>query len=108
MSQDIGTGPTCGFGPLACPGRLRGLVVTGGVEDRFAQELAGAGVDDADVAVEDQEQDVGAGVGASDTDVVEPSVVAQGDDAAGVDAVAADPRVGCGAWSVGVAFGRAA
>jgi hypothetical protein len=32
-------------------GPAGGLVVLAGVEDQFAQELAGAGVDDADVQV---------------------------------------------------------
>jgi hypothetical protein len=75
-----------------------GLVVAGGVEDQFAEQLAGGGVDDADVAVGDEQQDVGAGVGSSDADVVQPAVVAQGDDTGVVDAVAADPLV---AWCVG-------
>jgi hypothetical protein len=57
-----------------------GLVVPGRVEGEFAQEFAGVGVDDADVQVLDQEQDAGSGVGAADADVVEPAVVAQGDD----------------------------
>ena len=53
-------------------------------------------VDHPDVAVLDQEQDVGSGVGSSDADVVQAAVVAQGDHAGGVDAVAADPGVGRG------------
>jgi hypothetical protein len=57
-----------------------GLVVAVGVEDQLAQEFAGAGVDDADVQVLDQEQDAGSGVGPPDADVVEPAVVAEGDD----------------------------
>jgi len=36
-----------------------GLLDPGGVEDQFAEEFAGGGVDDADVVVLDQEQDVG-------------------------------------------------
>jgi hypothetical protein len=53
-----------------------GLVVPAGVEGEFAQEFAVFG-DDADVQVSDEEQDVGAGVGAADADVVEAAVVAQ-------------------------------
>jgi len=45
-----------------------GLVVPGGVEDQFAEQFAGGGVEDADVQVLDQEQDVGSGVGAADAD----------------------------------------
>jgi hypothetical protein len=71
-----------------------GLVVLAGVEDEFADEFAGAGVDDADVQVLDQEQDAGAGVGAADADVGELSVVPEGDEAGGVDAVGADAVVG--------------
>jgi len=70
------------------------LVVPGGVEDQLAQEFAGGGVDDADVEVLDEEEDAGSGVGSSDADVVQSAVVAQGDGAGVVDAVAADPFVG--------------
>lgn len=74
-----------------------GLVVAGGVENELAEQLAGVFVDDADVAVLDQEQDVGSGVGSADTDVMEPALVAQVDNAGGVDAVTADSGVGrCG------------
>jgi hypothetical protein len=55
-----------------------GLVVPGGVEGKFAQELAGGSVDDADVAVADEQQDVGPGVGSADADVMQAAVVAQG------------------------------
>ena len=51
-----------------------------GVEDQFAEEFAGGGVDDADVQVLDEEQDAGSGVGPADADVVEASVVAEGDE----------------------------
>ena len=50
-------------------------------------------MDDPDVEVLDQQDDVGSGVGSPDADLVEPAVVAQGDLAGGVDAVAADPLV---------------
>ena len=68
-----------------------GLVVDGWVEDELADELAGGGVDDADVAAVDQHQDGGSGVGSAYSDVVESAVVAEGDFAVGVDDVAADP-----------------
>src|SRR6266542_2561169 len=71
-----------------------GLVALGRVEDELAEELAGGGVDDADVAVVDQDDDAGSGVGSTDSDGVEPALVAQGDLAAGVHAVAAYPVVG--------------
>ena len=75
------------------------MVVLGGVEDEFAQEFSGGLVDHSDVAVLDEEQDVGSGVGSADADVVEAAVVAQGDYAGVVDAVAANPVVG--GWGVG-------
>lgn len=70
------------------------MVVAGGVEGECSEEFAGGGVDDADVAVVDEEEDGGSGVGSSDADVVESAVVAEGDDAAVVDAVAADALAG--------------
>jgi len=39
-----------------------GLVVAGGVEGEVAEEFAGVGVDDADVAVGDEHHDAGSGV----------------------------------------------
>ena len=42
-----------------------GLVVAGGVEDEFAEELTGGGVDDPDVQGVDEQQDVGSGVARS-------------------------------------------
>src|SRR5689334_21804512 len=100
MSQDIGMAPNprAGFGVLWLAGwpawPSGGLVAAGGVELQVPQELAGGGVDDADVAVAGLEQDVGLGVGAADADVVELAGVAQGDGAVGVDAVGADPVMG--------------
>ena len=82
MSQDIGDTRTCEsrFGcrsflgllswPFGCAG---GLVVASGVEDQFAQQFAGGGVDDPDVEVLDEQDDAGSGVGSSDADVVEPA-----------------------------------
>ena len=63
-----------------------GLVVEGEV----AEELAGVGGDDADVAVGDEEGGVGAGVGSADADVVESGVLAEGDRSGLVDALVAD------------------
>jgi hypothetical protein len=70
-----------------------GLVVPVGVDDQFAVELAGGGVDDADVEVVDEQDDVGSGVGSADADVVESAVDAEGDDAGVFDAVVADAVV---------------
>ena len=84
-----------------------GLVVAGGVEGQLAQELAGNGIDDADVQVLDEHEDGGSGMGPADADVVEPAVVAEGDFAVGVDAVRADAVVGAGvAAVVGAVFGQ--
>src|SRR5690349_8797056 len=63
-----------GFGGAGFAG---GLVVAGGVEDQFAEEFAGGGVDDADVQVVGEQQDVGSGVGSADADVVEAAAVAE-------------------------------
>jgi len=49
--------------------------------------------DDPQVEVAGEDEDFGAGPAAADADVVEPAVVAQGEFAVGVDAVAADPEV---------------
>ena len=46
------------------------LVVAGGVEGEFADELAGFCVDDADVSVGDEELDWASCVGSADADVV--------------------------------------
>jgi len=52
--------------------------------DELGQEFAGGGVDDADVEVVDREEDLGSGVGSADADVVESSVVAEGETAPGL------------------------
>jgi hypothetical protein len=57
------------------------LVVPGGVQDEVTEQFTGGLGDDADVAVLDEQQEVGSGVGSSDADVVEPAVVADGDGA---------------------------
>ncbi len=56
-------------------------------------------MDDADVEVldEDEDEDVGSGVDAADADVVQSALVAEGDAAGIIDAVAADAVVGAGA-----------
>ena len=78
-----------------------------GIEGELAEELAGGGVDDADVAVLGQDQDAGSGVGSADADGVEPALVAQGDLPAGVDAVAAESVVGVGTAVAGGGLGAA-
>lgn len=65
------------------------LVVAVGVEREFAEECAGVGLDDAEVAVGDEGEDSFVVVGAAQSDVAESAVSAQGDHAAGVDLVAA-------------------
>jgi hypothetical protein len=60
----------------------------GWVEGEFAQQFAGLGVDDADVAVRDEGDESFSRVLAAQTDVVEPAVVADGQDAGGVGAIA--------------------
>src|ERR1700761_2874736 len=82
-----------------------GLVGLVWVEDELSQEFAGVGVDDADVQVLDQEQDAGSGVGAADADVVEASLVAEGDEPGVVDAVGADAVVGVGRAVAGGGLG---
>ena len=47
------------------------MVALGCVEDELSEEFSGGGVDDADVEVLDEQEDAGAGVGASDADVVQ-------------------------------------
>ena len=55
------------------------MVVPGGVEGEVAQDFSGGGVDDGGVEVLDEDQDAGSVVVASDADVVQASVDAQGD-----------------------------
>src|SRR3954452_19411017 len=91
-----------------------GLEVAAWVEGEFSQELAGVAGGDPDVQVVDEQGDAGAGVLASEADVVQPAVVAQGDGAGLVDAVVPDPAVrldvgagggGLGAGGVGLPGG---
>src|SRR5262245_64656228 len=109
-----GPNPLSGFGLFrfswsvgaAGPASFRsgGLVAAFGVEGQLADDLAGGGVDDADVEVVDEEGDRGAGVGAADADVEQAPVVAEGDLAGLVDAVVTDPVV-AGGVGVGAGFG---
>jgi hypothetical protein len=95
MSRDIGKARTHAWGS----GRScfeAGLVVAVGVEGEGSEELAGVGVDDADVEVSDEEDDGGAGEVAAEADVVHASAAAERDRSGGVDAVVADAVVGAG------------
>src|SRR5690242_13459919 len=74
------------------PGWL-GLVVAGRVEAEFADQFAVFLGDDPELKVAGEDEDLGAGPAASDADVVELAVVAQGELAVGVDGVAADTEV---------------
>ena len=76
------------------------------MECEFSEYFSGGGVDDGDVEVLDEDQDAGSVVGAADSDVVEASVMAQGDRSGLVDAVGAEVVVGvtAGCW---VGFGSA-
>ena len=82
------------------------MVVPGGVEGEVAQDVAGGGVDDGDVVVVGQDEDAGSVVVASDSDVVQAAVDAQGDGSGLVDAVGAYSVVGVES-SCGVGFGAA-
>jgi hypothetical protein len=82
-----------------------GLVVPGGVDGELAEELAGGGVDDADVQVADEQDDVGPGVGAAGADVAEAAAGAEGDGAVAVGAVGADAVVSVSGPVAGDGFG---
>ncbi|HEX6443950.1 MAG TPA: hypothetical protein VF053_02600, partial [Streptosporangiales bacterium] len=60
------------------------------VQDESSEVLAGGGVDDSDVQVLDED------AGSADADRVEPPGMAEGDIAAGIDAVDPDSVVGIG------------
>ncbi|WP_314093977.1 hypothetical protein [Microbacterium foliorum] len=66
------------------------LVVLFWVEGEFGEEFAGDEVVDRGVVVVDEADDLGAGVGSSDPEVEESSVMAEGDFAVVVDGVVAD------------------
>ena len=72
------------------------MVVAGGVDGEFADDLAGVGVDDGDVVVVDEHGDAGSLGGSADADVVETAVEPQGDVAGFVDSIGADALVGPG------------
>ena len=76
-----------------------------GVEGEVSEEFSGGGVDDAYVEFVDQEDDGGSGVGSSDSDVVEPPVVPEGDFAAVVDLVDSDALMILGCCVGGCGFG---
>ena len=81
------------------------MVAAGGVEGETAEDLAGGGVDDADVEVGDEHDDAGFGVGSADGDVVQLPVESEGHVAAVGDAVVADPVVGVVAAVAGNGLG---
>lgn len=60
----------------------------GDVEGELAEESAGGAVGDPDVAGLDKGDHTGRGAGSADTDRAEPALVAEGDLAGFVDAVA--------------------
>jgi hypothetical protein len=72
------------------------LVVAVGVDGEFADELAGGGVEDADVQVLDKHQDRGPGVFGAGADVVELPADPEGELAGCVGPVGADAVVGVG------------
>jgi hypothetical protein len=78
MSRVIGYTPVFGPGCFSLP-VFSGLVVLGGVDGEFADDLSGGGVADGDVGVVDEHQDVFLGVGAADADVAELAGVAEGE-----------------------------
>lgn len=85
-----------GSGALWSVGLAGGLVVAVRVEGEFAEDLAGGGVDDADLEAVDEQQDVGSCVGSSDADVVQSAVVSQGHQACFVDPIGAHSVVDLG------------
>ena len=84
ISQEIGndldlqrSGSVSFLGSGWAFGGAGSLVVAGWVEGEVSECFACGGMDDADVEVGDEEDDGGSGVGSSDADVVESSVVAE-------------------------------
>ena len=69
-----------------------GLVVAAGVESEFSDDLA-VFADDAHVQFVYQDEDPQPPVSPAEADVVQSTVVAQRDDAAGIDLVASHPVV---------------
>ena len=74
------------------------------VDGEGADDLAGGGVDDADVWVVDEHDDAGSVEGSSESDVVHLAVDSQAD-ASGLDAVVADSELGVGVVVAGCGFG---
>jgi hypothetical protein len=100
MSRDIVR--TCPGTSLPRSGGVLGLVVAAGIEGERPDQRSVLG-QHAHVEVRDEHEDADAGVAAAQPDVVEPAVVAQGDDAGAVDLVVADAVVGRdgGTWRAG-------
>ncbi len=85
-------------------GSAGAVVSVVGVDGEGADDLAGGGVDDADVEVMDEGDDGGSVEGSSESDVMEFAVDAEGDFAV-VDAVVADAELGVRVVVVGAGFG---
>jgi hypothetical protein len=88
---------------------LLGLVVTAWVEGECPDQRS-VFCQDPDVEVGHQDDDADAGVAAAEPEVVQPAVVAKGDDPGAVDLVVADAVVGRDGrtWRCGRRVGRAA
>ena len=84
-----------GFGgAVAGAGALEvGQDVLGRDGAQLADQCAGVASDDPDVEIVDQEGDSGSGASGAEAEVVQSAVVPEGDAAAGVDDVVADPVV---------------
>ena len=95
------------FSGLGSGSAAEGLVVAGGVEDEVAEQFAGGGVDDAEVAVGDEHDDAGSGVFMAEADVVEAAVVAEGDPCPVLSTRSLRTRQWVSVRWPGVALGRA-
>ena len=76
------------------------MVAVFGVDGEGADDLAGGGVNDADLVAVDEQDDAGSVVGSSEADVVHVAVDAQADGAVG-DAVVADAELAVGVLLAG-------
>ena len=96
--------------PLLREGLLSflGLVVLGRVDGVFGEEFAGAAGGDEGVGAVDEQDDWGAGVGAADAEVSEPTGVADGDGADIIHGVVADSPVLVAVAESGFVFGECA
>ena len=82
-------------------------VVCVGVDGVAAQDVVAGFADDGDSGGGDQDQYLGASVGAADAEVVQAAAVAQGEFAELVDGVVADAEASVGGvWRVGFGAGR--